>query len=197
MQYKFDTAFIIESYASGYFLMADPDTDELRWYKSLKRTIIPLDNRFRYPKSLQRKLNSGRFEYSINRAFPDVLKGCQARESTWISEELQQIYLQLHTDGWAHSFESWQGGELAGGILGIAINGLFIGESMFYSVPDGSKVALVKLVEHLRQKGFTLFDVQLNNPHLNRFGAVEITDVVYEEELGAAVGKTPIISKGV
>jgi leucyl/phenylalanyl-tRNA---protein transferase len=178
---------IITNYAAGYFLMAEDDG--LQWYSSKKRAIIPLDGGFRYPKSLQRVLNSGQFEVAIDRAFVDVVVGCADRETTWISGDLQEIYFLLHAAGWAHSFETWQGDKLAGGILGIVIGGAFIGESMFYQIPEGSKVAMVRLVEHLQQRNFVLFDAQMQNPHLERFGAVEVMPELYDELLEAAVSK--------
>ena len=178
----YDVLAIIEGYAQGYFLMATED-ETLQWYSSRDRTLIPLDARFRYPKSLQRVLNSDKFTVAINRDFKAVVKGCANRETTWISKELQEIYWALYLNGWAYSFETWLGDELAGGILGIAIGGLFIGESMFYRIPDGSKVAMVKLVEKLRSHSFVLFDAQMMNPHLERFGAYQVADVEYQRLL--------------
>ena len=168
---RFDVASIVQGYAQGYFLMADDSGASLGWYSSRERTLIPLDERFRYPRSLQRVLNQERFTVAVDRAFEAVVDGCAERETTWISEELKAIYRSLHAAGWAHSFETWQGDELAGGILGLTIGGAFIGESMFFHIPDGSKVALVKLVERLRDRQFILFDAQMMNPHLERFGA--------------------------
>jgi leucyl/phenylalanyl-tRNA--protein transferase len=163
------------------------DHGELGWYSSRQRAIIPLDEQFRYPKSLNRVLNQNRFEVAIDRDFEAVCAGCANRETTWISPELQALYLQLYKAGWAHSFETWQGDQLAGGILGITIGGAFIGESMFYNIPEGSKVALVKLVEHLRSRQFFLFDAQMQNPHLERFGAYVISDEEYQDRLQWAV----------
>ncbi|MEL6929114.1 MAG: leucyl/phenylalanyl-tRNA--protein transferase [Cyanobacteria bacterium J06600_6] len=177
---------IVEGYSQGYFLMAGDD-DKLSWYSSPQRTLIPLDDRFRYPKSLQRVLNQKRFSVAINRDFKSVCEGCADRDSTWISDELMDIYLALHQAGWAHSFETWQGDKLAGGILGIAIRGAFIGESMFYRITEGSKVAMVKLVEHLRAKNYVLFDAQLQNPHLERFGSVVINSGKYSQMLNEAM----------
>ena len=168
---RFDVASIIQGYAQGYFLMADDTGASLGWYSSQERTLIPLDERFRYPRSLQRVLNQERFTVAVNRDFEAVIDGCADRETTWISAELKDIYRSLHAAGWAHSFETWHGDELAGGILGLAIGGAFIGESMFFRIPDGSKVAMVKLVERLRDRQFVLFDAQMMNPHLERFGA--------------------------
>lgn len=184
---QFNIPAIIEGYAQGYFLMANEDGDDLGWFSSRQRALIPLDGRFRYPRSLRRVLNQNRFTPAIDRAFDAVVEGCADRDTTWISEELKQVYRALHQAGWAHSFETWQGDELAGGILGIVIGGAFIGESMFYRRPEGSKVAMVKLVEHLRSRQFILFDAQMTNPHLERFGSYIIANRDYCKLLEKAV----------
>lgn len=181
-----DIPSLIQGYAQGYFLMSD-ETGALGWYTSRKRAIVPLDDRFRYPKSLRRILNQDRFSIAINRDFKGVVAGCADRETTWISRELQEMYFALYKAGWAYSFETWQDDQLAGGILGITIGGAFIGESMFYQIPDGSKVAMVKLVERLRERGFILFDAQMMNPHLERFGACTIGDRDYHALLKQAL----------
>jgi len=183
---RFSITEIIQSYAQGYFLMAETNGD-LNWYSSRQRAIIPLDHRFRYPHSLQRFLNQQRFTVAINRDFRGVVRGCADREVTWISEELQEIYIQLYEAGWAYSFETWQGDELAGGVLGLILGGAFIGESMFFRIPNGSKVAMVELVRRLRSGGFSLFDAQMNNPHLERFGACLISDREYHRLLRQAL----------
>ena len=183
---EIDISSIVEGYSQGYFLMSDDD-GQLDWYSSRQRTLIPLDDRFRYPKSLQRMLNQERFSVAIDRDFQAVCEGCANRDSTWISEELLEIYLALHEAGWAHSFETWQGDELAGGILGIAIKGAFTGESMFYRITEGSKVAMVKLVEHLRKRRYVVFDAQLQNPHLERFGSFVISSREYKTLLYKAM----------
>ncbi|NJL79665.1 MAG: leucyl/phenylalanyl-tRNA--protein transferase [Richelia sp. RM2_1_2] len=183
---QYDVAAIIQGYAQGYFLMADQN-NHLGWYSSRDRTLIPLDDRFRYPKSLKRVINQERFSTAINRDFKAVVDGCANRDSTWISQELKDIYYSLWESGWAYSFETWQGDELAGGILGIVINGAFIGESMFFRIPEGSKVAMVKLVERLRQRQFVFFDAQMMNPHLQRFGAYSIDHKEYQFLLNKAL----------
>jgi len=174
-----DIPSLIQGYAQGYFLMAD-ESGTLGWYSSRTRAIIPLDDRFRYPTSLRRVLNQERFSVAINRDFKSVVAGCADRDSTWISTELQEIYWTLYKAGWAYSFETWQGDQLAGGILGIVIGGAFIGESMFYRIPEGSKVAMVQLVERLRRRNFLLFDAQMMNPHLERFGACTVEEPQYQ-----------------
>ncbi|MEM9924872.1 MAG: leucyl/phenylalanyl-tRNA--protein transferase [Cyanobacteria bacterium P01_D01_bin.50] len=183
---QYDTAAIIQGYAQGYFLMAD-ENNTLGWFGSRDRTLIPLDDRFRYPKSLRRVINQQLFSTAINRDFKAVVDGCANRDTTWISTELKDIYYSLYQSGWAYSFETWQGDELAGGILGIVIGGAFIGESMFFRISEGSKVAMVKLVERLRARQFVFFDAQMMNPHLERFGAYYINDEEYQALLQKAL----------
>lgn len=190
---QYDISAIVQGYSQGYFLMASETGDRLSWYSSRQRALIPLDDRFRYPRSLQRVLNQERFTVAVDRAFEAVVAGCADRDTTWISEELRQIYWELHLAGFAHSFETWQGNQLAGGILGIVLGGAFIGESMFYRIPDGSKVAMVKLVERLRSRHFLLFDAQMNNPHLERFGAHLVSDVEYQALLSQALERSCIL----
>lgn len=183
---EYDVTAIIRGYAQGYFLMAD-ESNNLGWYGSNERTLIPLDGRFRYPKSLQRVLNQERFSVAINRDFLGVVAGCANRETTWISPQLEKIYWLLYQTGYAYSFETWQGDKLAGGILGIVIGGAFIGESMFFNISEGSKVAMVKLVERLQERNFLLFDAQMMNPHLARFGAYYVNDKEYQTLLKDAL----------
>jgi leucyl/phenylalanyl-tRNA---protein transferase len=183
---KYNLPAIISGYARGNFLMAEEDED-LQWYSSSEHALIPLDDRFRYPKSLRRVINQERFTVKINGDFQAVVEGCANRATTWISSELKEIYWGLYQTGAAYSFETWQGSELAGGILGITIGGAFIGESMFFNIPDGSKVAMVLLVQHLCQQKFSLFDAQMLNPHLERFGAYTIDTNSYQELLQVAV----------
>jgi leucyl/phenylalanyl-tRNA---protein transferase len=183
---EYDVAAIIRGYAQGYFLMSD-ESNNLGWYGSNERTLIPLDERFRYPKSLQRVLNQERFTVAVNRDFLGVVTGCTNRDTTWISPELEKIYWLLYQTGYAYSFETWLDDELAGGILGIVIGGVFIGESMFFNISEGSKVAMVKLVERLRQRKFLLFDAQMMNPHLARFGAYHVSGEEYEVLLQQAL----------
>lgn len=177
---------VLAGYSQGYFLMDGGDGSPA-WFGTKLRTLIPLDDRFRYPRSLRRSLNW--FKTGIDQAFIEVLEGCAGREETWISAELKEIYREMYRWGYAHSFETWQGDQLAGGILGITIGGVFIGESMFYRIPEGSKVAMVKLVEHLRSRQFILFDAQIMNPHLARFGAYEISDGEYQVKLSEALAR--------
>ncbi|AFZ65994.1 leucyl/phenylalanyl-tRNA--protein transferase [Deinococcus peraridilitoris] len=174
---------ILTGYASGAFLM--DNGDGLQWYTSKRRALVPLDERFHVPSSLRRAMH--KFEIRLNTDFEGVVAGCAAREETWISDELRAVYRALHRAGFAHSFETWQDGRLAGGVLGITLGGAFIGESMFHVVTDASKVALVRLVGHLRTRGFILFDAQIQNPHLARFGTFEVGERQYAELLQKAL----------
>ncbi len=118
------------------------------------------------------------------------MRGCgdPRRPHGWIDEEFVTAYTRLHQLGWAHSVETWRAGELVGGLYGVAINGLFAGESMFHRVTDASKVALAGTVDQLRSIGAAVFDVQWATPHLASLGAVTISRAVYQERLGHALG---------
>jgi leucyl/phenylalanyl-tRNA---protein transferase len=186
---KYHLPGIIAGYSQGNFLMSEDDLD-LQWYSSSEHALIPLDDRFRYPTSLRRVINQNRFTVRINGDFRAVVAGCADRDTTWISDELQEIYWDLYQSGWAYSFETWQGNQLAGGVLGIAIGSAFIGESMFFQISEGSKVAMVQLVNHLRQQNFSLFDAQMLNPHLERFGAYTIGTQAYQGLLQTAIHQT-------
>lgn len=163
---------MLRLYASGAFPMAD-DSGEINWYMPEIRTIIPLNN-YNYPRSLKKVIQSGTFEFKYDSDFAAVVNGCAERDKTWISKELIQAYNRLKKLGHVHTVETWEKGKLAGGLYGITFGGAFFGESMFSIVPQASKAALIKLIEHLVEKKFVLLDVQYMTPHLKMFGAVEI-----------------------
>jgi leucyl/phenylalanyl-tRNA--protein transferase len=166
--------------------MAD-DEGRIRWLAPDPRAVIDLDA-FKISRSLKTEVRRESFELSVNRAFSRVIEACADRaEGTWISPEIQEAYRELHRLGFAHSVESWQGGELAGGLYGVAIGGAFFGESMFHLVGNASKIALVRLVERMREHGFELLDVQFLTDHLRRFGAREIPKRYYEARLRHAI----------
>jgi len=180
---------LVAAYCRGYFPMAD-DRGRVSWYDPDPRGVFPLDA-FHVPRRLARTVAQGRFEVRVDTAFRGVMQACgepaPGRERTWISEELVGAYTALHGAGLAHSVETWRDGELVGGVYGVALRGLFAGESMFSRRTDASKVALAYLVERLRQGGFVLFDTQFVTPHLARFGAVEIPRARYRKLLAAAL----------
>ncbi len=176
---------LVSAYAHGIFPM---DVDgQVEWFSPDPRAILPLDT-FRMSKNLGRRYRSGRFEIRINTCFEQVMRECGDRdEGTWISDEILAAYVRLHELGVAHSVEAWQDGELAGGLYGVALGGAFFGESMFHRRTDASKVALVALVERMRERAFTLLDVQFTTPHLEQFGIIEIPRGDYLKRLAAAL----------
>lgn len=169
--------------------MADDD-GAIYWYDPDPRAVLPLDD-FHTPRSLRRKLKQRPFTLRIDTAFDAVIRACAApapgREQTWISPAMIAAYERLHALGLAHSVEAWEAGELVGGLYGVALNGLFAGESMFNRARDASKAALVYLVAHLRVRGFVLLDVQFQTAHLSRFGVVEIPRAAYRVQLARAL----------
>ena len=175
---------MINMYAQGAFPMAD-ETGEIDWYQPKKRTIIPLDE-YNVPRSLKKFMNSCEFEYRFDEQTILVIKNCADRNETWISEELINAYKGLEQIGFLHSVEVIEKNELIGGLYGISIGGAFFGESMFSNVSQASKTALVKLIEHLNKKQFTLLDVQFTTSHLDMFGAIEIEFEEYNNLLALA-----------
>jgi leucyl/phenylalanyl-tRNA--protein transferase len=180
---------LLSAYCQGVFPMAHED-GRIYWYDPDPRAIIPLD-RFHVSRSLERTIRQHPFEIRLNTAFTAVIKACAApalgREETWINDDIVQAYTRLHRLGFAHSVEAWQANELVGGLYGVAIGGFFAGESMFSTVTDSSKVALVFLVEHLQRRRFRLLDTQFMTEHLRRFGAEEISAAEYRQRLGQAL----------
>ena len=165
---------LLQAYKTGSFPMAENRDDKgFALIQPEKRGILPL-KRFHIPKRLQHTVASEKFTLKFNTVFYDVIHNCAARTETWINEDIIKLFIALHERGHAHSIEVWREGRLAGGIYGLAIGGVFFGESMFSAERDASKVALVHLVEHLKMRGYALFDVQFVNDHLKQFGVLEI-----------------------
>jgi leucyl/phenylalanyl-tRNA--protein transferase len=177
---------LLATYASGIFPMAD-EAGSIHWLAPDPRAIIELDA-FKASRSLRAVRRRRAFRITINAAFEEVIDACAQRgEGTWISNEIKVAYTLLHRLGAAHSVEAWQGAALAGGLYGIAIGGAFFGESMFHHTTDASKVALMALVERMRERGFVLLDIQFMTEHLRHFGACEIPRAQYETRLRKAV----------
>lgn len=186
-------------YSDGWFPMNLGDAGT-QWVQPRDRGLIPLDERFRVPRSLRSKVRSGKFTITSDIALPRVLRGCSApgrgREDTWLTPDIIEVVELLHRAGHAHSVEAWLPGSparpgdpgvLVGGLYGVALGAVFCGESMF-SLPDlggtdASKVCLVHLVHHLRRRGFAVLDAQLTNEHLEQFGCYEIPTPAYIELL--------------
>jgi leucyl/phenylalanyl-tRNA--protein transferase len=176
---------LLQGYRLGVFPMAMED-DSVGWFSPDPRAIIPLED-FHVPHALRRVLRKQAFETKVDNSFSDVIRACAKRKDTWINREIIESYEQLHKLGHAHSLEAWSEGKLAGGLYGVAIGGAFFGESMFHRKRDASKIALVALVEHLRAQKFALLDTQWLTPHLQQFGAIEISREHYVKLLKRAV----------
>jgi leucyl/phenylalanyl-tRNA--protein transferase len=180
---------LIAGYCQGYFPMAGDD-GEIGWYDPNPRAIIPLD-RFHASKRLSRRVRNGGFEIRVDHDFRAIMAACaepRPKGGEWISEEMIDVYTVLHQLGFAHSVETWREGRLVGGLYGVAIRGLFAGESMFSRETDASKVALVHLVERLRRGGYRLLDSQfIATPHMLQFGTIEIPRAEYKRRLAEAL----------
>ncbi|MCU0961851.1 MAG: leucyl/phenylalanyl-tRNA--protein transferase [Pirellulaceae bacterium] len=164
----------------------------LAWFSPDPRAVIEFDAVY-VSRRLARRIRSGCFQLTCDRAFADVIAACAAprgRESdTWITPEIRRVYGELHLAGHAHSLEVWQADALVGGIYGVALGGFFAGESMFHGVTDASKVALVALVAHLATRGYSLFDIQQATAHALRMGAHEIPRRQFLARLERAVAQ--------
>ena len=192
-------ATLVRAYSEGVFPWFSPG-DPILWWSPDPRAVIEPGS-LHVSRSLARTLRSGKFRVTVNAAFGDVIRACAVRpgEGTWVTPEMIAAYEALHRLGHAHSLETWivdptaaDSWQLAGGIYGVSVGGLFAGESMFYHVSDGSKVALVALAERLWSKGFTLFDVQMRTDHTARMGAAEIPRAEYLARLREAVAKSDV-----
>ena len=205
---------LLEAYRQGIFPMARSRQGRIDWYSPDPRAVLPLDQ-FRVTRSLRRRVAAGTFQITFDHAFARVIAACAEPRpyaaETWISGAVIDVYTQLHELGIAHSVEAWRPAGsaaapdprlaadpqhqpsspdapvLAGGLYGLALGGAFFGESMFTRQTDASKVCLVNLVTHLRQRGFTLLDVQFTTPHLARFGIAEIPRDGYLRRLAEAL----------
>ena len=182
---------MLRAYRAGLFPMAETRRGErLYWLDPEQRGTLPLDG-FHLPRRLLRTLLSGAFTVTADADFPAVIAGCAAlapgREDTWINHEIERLFTELYRLGHAHSLETWQDGKLVGGLYGVALGGVFFGESMFSRARDASKIALVHLAARLRLGGFRLLDTQFVTTHLAQFGAVEVPRDDYKVLLAAAL----------
>jgi leucyl/phenylalanyl-tRNA---protein transferase len=184
-----EPATIVNAYRRGIFPMEVTALQRrLGWWSPESRGIVPLDG-LRVTKSMRQ--SARRFEVRIDTCFGDVMRACAdpSREDGWITGEFIDAYTRLHDLGWAHSVEVFdRQGQLAGGLYGVRINGLFAGESMFHAQRDASKVALMALVQLMRDSGMQLLDVQWCTAHLASLGSIEIPRARYLDSLAAAAG---------
>ena len=176
---------LLQAYAEGVFPMAEEG--ELYWFSPELRGVIPLDERFHIRKSLRRVLKKEPFQVKVNTAFRDVMLACADRDETWIDSGIVESYSALHDLGFAHSIECWDDDGLQGGLYGVSLGRAFFGESMFSRKTDASKIALVHLVEMLRERDFLLLDTQWMTEHLRQFGGYEIPREKYLIKLEEAL----------
>lgn len=181
------TARLLQAYSQGIFPWTE---NPVTWWSPDPRGVLPL-GRLHVPRRLERTLRSGKFRFTVNQAFEEVIQGCAlpapGREQSWIGPAFIKAYTELHQRGYANSFEVWQDNQLAGGLYGVRIGRFFAGESMFHRVRDASSAALVFTAKSLQEQGCRLFDLQMVTPHTARFGAVEIGRAKYLRELESAL----------
>ena len=182
---------MLRAYRAGLFPMAETRKgDRLYWLDPEKRGVLPLEG-FHLPRRLARTVLSSSFAVTVDQDFAGTIAGCASpapgRDDTWINPQIERLFSELYRRGHAHSVESRQGGQLVGGLYGVAIGGVFFGESMFSFARDASKVALVHLVARLRLGGFRLLDTQFVTAHLAQFGAEELVREEYKTQLNQAL----------
>ncbi len=190
-----EPATLLAAYSQGFFPMPGPvriARRALTWWSPRRRGVLPLD-RLRVTRSLARSCR--RMEIRVDTAFEAVVRACAdpSRDQGWIDDEFVAAYTRLHQEGFAHSVETWQDGELVGGLYGVAMGGLFAGESMFHRASDASKVTLVALVAMLSDQHAPsrLVDVQWSTPHLESLGVVEVPRARYVRDLLPVALTTP------
>jgi leucyl/phenylalanyl-tRNA--protein transferase len=182
---RIDIDLLLSAYCQGIFPMGDDD-GTIRWYSPDPRCIFDFDQ-FHVSKRLMRTYKQGIYQLAVNRDFRGVMLACADRDSTWINQEILDLYCRLNDLGYAHSVEAYFEGQLAGGLYGVAIGGAFMGESMFFRRTDASKVALIYLVQRMQERGYVLLDTQYNNNHLQQFNPLLISRDEYLSRLEKAL----------
>ena len=182
---------VIRAYRAGIFPMAEDEASpDVFWVSPEQRGILPLDS-FHVSRSLRKAMKSSSFSIRVDTDFMGVIQGCAMfgtdRETTWINPSIKKIYGQLFVRGLCHTVEVWDGEELVGGLYGLSLGAAFFGESMFHTRTNASKMALVHLVERLRDGGYRLLDTQFVTEHLATFGGIEIPREDYELKLAEAL----------
>ena len=178
LDYNLSPERIISAYRHGIFPWPHEELP-LPWFSPRRRTVIFFDE-LHIGRSLRKAQKRSGFAYSIDRAFEEVIASCAESTrgddiGTWIGPEIIAAYTEFHRAGDAHSVEVWSDSELVGGLYGVDSGGIFTGESMFHRAPDASKLALLFLIDHLRERGATWIDCQVTTPHMAALGAREIS----------------------
>ena len=176
-------------YEQGAFPMTVED-GEIEWFQPRRRALFPIEG-IHVSHSLARTIRKQTFEIRFDTAFEQVMLNCFRPDGNWLSEHFVRAYGEAHRQGWAHSGECWQDGELVGGVYGLALGSCFCAESMFHRRTNASKVALWAMVNRCREQGFTIFDAQIMNPHLKSLGAHEVSHAQYMRMLREALRRRP------
>lgn len=183
---------LLQAYANGIFPWYS-EGQPILWFSPDPRFVLFPDE-LHVGRSLRKRIRRGDYEIRLDTAFPEVIARCRqadrpGQRGTWITRDMQEAYIRLHLQGYAHSAEAWRDGRLVGGLYGVALGGLYAGESMYALEPDASKVAFVWLARQLRAWGYGLIDCQVRTAHLARFGAREIARADYLERVAALVAQ--------
>lgn len=194
-----NTETLLQAYTLGVFPWPH-DGYPLLWFSLDPRAILVFDA-LHVGDRLARKRRNSHFTFSINACFETVIARCaltkrQGQLGTWITEELFEAFIQFHQAGYAHSVEVWENGDVVAGLYGVYVNGVFSGESMFTTVNDGSKMAVLYLIDHLKSLGHTWIDIQQMTPHFSALGAITVPRSAFKQRLQAeaSVEKPPFIS---
>ncbi len=187
MSEKLNVDVLISAYTQGFFPMAD--SDGIYWHSPDPRAIIPIEKIPKKPKSLSQSERKFGFTHTIDYNFEYVITECSKRKDTWISKEIIRAFTELNIIGFAHSIETWQEGEIIGGLYGVCIGAAFFGESMFNHRTDASKSAYFYLIELLKRNDFKLLDSQYINRFTQILGAIEIPKLDYIKQLNYAISQ--------
>jgi len=186
---------LLYAYTEGLFPMAEgAESSTIYWFDPEMRGQLSITG-LHVPKRLRKTIRQHPYDIRINTDFAGVITACGVsgtyRPESWINKTIIDLYTQLHERGFAHSVEAWdrETGELVGGVYGVALGGVFFGESMFHRATDASKIALVHLAARLWQQGYQLFDTQFVNAHLEQFGVYELPRTAYKQQLAEALKK--------
>jgi len=174
------------AYRSGIFPWFNDDSLILWWSPDPRMVLFP--EHLKISRSMRKVLERGDFTITRNQCFPEVIKACarirrKGEQGTWITRQMEEAYNRLHRLGQAVSYEAWQGDDLAGGLYGIDLGGVFCGESMFSRAPNASKAAFIHMVHELKGRGYAMIDCQVYTPHLASLGAERISRARFLEEL--------------
>ena len=183
---------LLLAYRSGIFPWYS-EGDPIMWFSPDPRLVLFLDDLYVSSK-LKKIIRSNIFEVRFDTSFHDVIRRCaendrRGQDGTWITDDMVKAYVKLHEEGYAHSVETFHGGNLVGGLYGISLGGAFFGESMFFEMANASKVALYHLVERLRSWDFDFIDSQVPNDHMKGLGGTELERGEFLRRLESSLGK--------